>query len=220
MPNKEGLDEATAQSRPRREFCFFGDVEPDSISLEPRNRAVWKLVAEKFAAGYLNTIFVSESLSAASICYPRDSSPPTSSGVMANDPADLMNSSSLSQIESSYVSSRPDDALFGHLTPRHLLEELASLASLLPSSLFTPHDSRREKPLEGLKVMIMHCKEVFDVSSPESLNENERHEQDNRCVRERVLEELMEGEQKARDGQGLGCTFVGVERGMRIGKSR
>lgn len=40
------------------EFLFFGDVEPDSVSLNPRNAAVWAVAAEKIAQGVLNTIFI------------------------------------------------------------------------------------------------------------------------------------------------------------------
>ncbi|KAK4155172.1 hypothetical protein C8A00DRAFT_31969 [Chaetomidium leptoderma] len=41
-----------------REILIFGDVEPDSISLSPRNRQVWKEVAPKIAAGTLAAIFI------------------------------------------------------------------------------------------------------------------------------------------------------------------
>lgn len=40
-----------------REFLFFGDVEPDSIAAEPRNRNVWRSAAEKIPE-QLNTIFI------------------------------------------------------------------------------------------------------------------------------------------------------------------
>ena len=35
------------------------DVEPDSISLKPRNRRVWEEVAWRLAKGILDTVFVS-----------------------------------------------------------------------------------------------------------------------------------------------------------------
>ncbi|KAG9019678.1 3',5'-cyclic-nucleotide phosphodiesterase pde1 [Tulasnella sp. 427] len=41
-----------------REFLFFGDVEPDSISLRPRTRNVWKHAARKIRRRHLNTIFL------------------------------------------------------------------------------------------------------------------------------------------------------------------
>ena len=72
----------------RRELLVFGDVEPDSISLAPRNNRVWIDAAPKIVAGLLAAVF----------------------------------------IECSYDDSQPDETLFGHLNPRHLVAELANLA--------------------------------------------------------------------------------------------
>lgn len=41
-----------------REILIFGDVEPDSVSLSPRNRQVWQEAAPKIAAGKLSAIFI------------------------------------------------------------------------------------------------------------------------------------------------------------------
>ncbi|KAL2136598.1 hypothetical protein VTI74DRAFT_2903 [Chaetomium olivicolor] len=41
-----------------REILMFGDVEPDSVSLSPRNRQVWQEAAPKIAAGNLAAIFI------------------------------------------------------------------------------------------------------------------------------------------------------------------
>ncbi|KAG7291020.1 hypothetical protein NEMBOFW57_001028 [Staphylotrichum longicolle] len=41
-----------------REILIFGDVEPDSVSLSPRNRQVWQEAAPKIAAGNLKAIFI------------------------------------------------------------------------------------------------------------------------------------------------------------------
>ncbi|KAL1894243.1 3',5'-cyclic-nucleotide phosphodiesterase pde1 [Sporothrix stenoceras] len=41
-----------------REVLMFGDVEPDSISLSPRNGLIWQEAAPKIAAGNLAAIFV------------------------------------------------------------------------------------------------------------------------------------------------------------------
>jgi cAMP phosphodiesterase len=40
------------------EVLIFGDVEPDAISLSPRNRKVWTDAAPKIASGLLNAIFI------------------------------------------------------------------------------------------------------------------------------------------------------------------
>lgn len=42
----------------RREVLIFGDVEPDSVSLSPRNLQVWQEAAPKIAAGNLAAIFI------------------------------------------------------------------------------------------------------------------------------------------------------------------
>ncbi|EPE10467.1 camp phosphodiesterase class-ii [Ophiostoma piceae UAMH 11346] len=72
-----------------REVLMFGDVEPDSISLSPRNCLIWQEAAPKIAAGKLSAIFV----------------------------------------ECSYDDSQPLDRLYGHLTPRFVVEEMGSLAA-------------------------------------------------------------------------------------------
>ncbi|KAJ4303996.1 3',5'-cyclic-nucleotide phosphodiesterase pde1 [Collariella sp. IMI 366227] len=41
-----------------REILMFGDVEPDSVSLSPRNRQVWEEAAPKIASGNLTGIFI------------------------------------------------------------------------------------------------------------------------------------------------------------------
>lgn len=41
-----------------KELLMFGDVEPDSVSLSPRNRKVWMEAAPKVVAGVLKGIFI------------------------------------------------------------------------------------------------------------------------------------------------------------------
>lgn len=41
-----------------KELLFFGDVEPDSISLHPRNQYIWAEAARKLALGKLRGIFI------------------------------------------------------------------------------------------------------------------------------------------------------------------
>lgn len=40
------------------EIIVFGDVEPDSISLDPRNARIWDIAAPKIASGSLRAIFI------------------------------------------------------------------------------------------------------------------------------------------------------------------
>lgn len=42
----------------RREVLIFGDVEPDSISLTPRNLLIWQEAAPKVASGTLAAVFI------------------------------------------------------------------------------------------------------------------------------------------------------------------
>ncbi|KAM3499322.1 hypothetical protein MY10362_007411 [Beauveria mimosiformis] len=42
----------------RREILIFGDVEPDSVSLSPRNLHIWQEAAPKIASGNLPAIFI------------------------------------------------------------------------------------------------------------------------------------------------------------------
>ncbi|KAI1359892.1 cAMP phosphodiesterase class-II [Xylaria arbuscula] len=72
-----------------REILIFGDVEPDTMSLSPRNLHIWEEAAPRIANGNLAAIF----------------------------------------IECSYDNSQSDDRLFGHLTPRYLIQELQTLAA-------------------------------------------------------------------------------------------
>jgi len=41
-----------------REIIIFGDVEPDSISMLPRNEQVWAMAAPKIVSGHLTAIFI------------------------------------------------------------------------------------------------------------------------------------------------------------------
>jgi hypothetical protein len=41
-----------------KEVLIFGDVEPDSISLSPRNKHVWSEAAPKIASGQLRGVFI------------------------------------------------------------------------------------------------------------------------------------------------------------------
>ncbi|KAI2621871.1 cAMP phosphodiesterase class-II [Xylaria nigripes] len=70
-----------------REILMFGDVEPDVISLSPRNLSVWQEAATRITNGTLAAIF----------------------------------------IECSYDNSQSDDRLFGHLSPRYVIQEMQAL---------------------------------------------------------------------------------------------
>ncbi|KAI1073863.1 cAMP phosphodiesterases class-II-domain-containing protein [Whalleya microplaca] len=81
-----------------REVLMFGDVEPDSISLSPRNIFIWQEAGPRIAKGNLAAIF----------------------------------------IECSYDDSQTDDRLFGHLTPRYIIQEMRVLAAEVEMARQTP----------------------------------------------------------------------------------
>ncbi|KAL2824150.1 cAMP phosphodiesterases class-II-domain-containing protein [Aspergillus cavernicola] len=94
------------------EIIVFGDVEPDSLSLSPRNRKIWELAAPKIASRQLRAIF----------------------------------------IECSYSDDIEDEFLFGHLCPRHLIEELGVLARFVADAkgLRFPTTGKRKRRSSGL----------------------------------------------------------------------
>jgi hypothetical protein len=60
-PDKDPYDSSAFFIRDhatRTELLIFGDVEPDSIALHPRNHFVWRDAAPKIAAGTLTAIFI------------------------------------------------------------------------------------------------------------------------------------------------------------------
>jgi hypothetical protein len=161
------------------EFIFFGDVEPDSVAVKPKNITVWRAAAPKIPH-ILSTIF----------------------------------------IECSYPAGRPDDVLFGHLSPDHLVQELITLATEVAvarkASKSRPGLRPRKKQrrnsasvaavppealygaLKGLKVYIMHCKDIFSTERP--IN----HVIGNQC------RELLAPHK-------LGVELLTADQGMRIG---
>jgi len=73
-------------------------------------------------------------------------------------------------LESSFPSDRPDNLLFGHLTPKWMMEELRTLAKLV-------NPDQPEIALNGLKVVVTHIKPTLNRDdSPESTIMNELSE--------------------------------------------
>ncbi|KAI1798606.1 cAMP phosphodiesterases class-II-domain-containing protein [Daldinia bambusicola] len=98
-----------------REVLMIGDVEPDSISLSPRNIGVWLEAAPKIATGNLAAIFM----------------------------------------ECSYDDGRMDDMLYGHLSPRYVIQEMQTLAAeverirQIPTKLESIKKRKREMEESG-----------------------------------------------------------------------
>ncbi|KAI3328269.1 cAMP phosphodiesterase class-II [Ustulina deusta] len=94
-----------------REVLIFGDVEPDSMSLSPRNLGIWQEAAPRIANGNLAAIF----------------------------------------IECSYDNSQTDDRLYGHLTPRYVIQEMQALAATVEMARQNPPklESTKKRKREG-----------------------------------------------------------------------
>jgi cAMP phosphodiesterase len=115
-----------------REVLMFGDVEPDSVSLSPRNQGIWQEAAPRIANGNLSAIF----------------------------------------IECSYDNSQTDDRLFGHLTPRYVIQEMRALAAAVeiarqaPSRLDSTKKRKRdvEEAQEIAEGVDTHCRDDRPIS--------------------------------------------------------
>jgi cAMP phosphodiesterase len=129
-------------------------------------------------------------------------------------------------IECSWPLSRPDSQLYGHLNPRHLADELTTLAAEVvsvrrtgqrePSSSTIPCIPRLRKrqkknpiasedlrgSLEGLRVYIIHCKDSMD-SRPDA-----------KPIRELILEQVR----KAVEPKELGVEIFSAVQGNIISK--
>jgi len=170
-----------------REFLFFGDVEPDSVSPKPRTRNVWRVAARKILASHLNTIF----------------------------------------LECSWQSGRPRELLFGHLSPVHVVEELSALAAeillaraphppqvpamltstlsflgfrAISTTLLPVPPKQLEGALQGLTLVIIHCKET-----PEPLPPGQK-------INDVIAQEVRQLVDTAR----LGIAVVAADQGMHI----
>lgn len=117
-------------------------------------------------------------------------------------------------IECSWPSGRPDDLLYGHLNPEHLVAELEVLASELVKARngkakrdsakgdsISPPPLKKQKTggaLDGLRVYVMHCKDTMDCEKP--------------------ISHLIVDQVRALVARkGLGAEIIAAEQGMRIG---
>ncbi|KAM0249396.1 hypothetical protein ACHAP5_002785 [Fusarium lateritium] len=207
-----------------REVLIFGDVEPDSISLSPRNLQIWQEAAPKIAAGNLKAIFIECSYEdsqsndrlfghlkptfvieelhvlAGEIEVVRKMRNETKKrkrmGSIA-DEAPRRNPSVANLATEDPVSpktvkaSTPDYITSGPETPPtpHLATPIAEL-TLNPSESFTSVPATK-RPLEGLKVVIIHVKDRLD---------------DGPDVGDIILEQLNDHERCSQTP--LGCEFV------------
>lgn len=132
-------------------------------------------------------------------------------------------------IECSWPAGRPDEQLYGHLSPEHLVDELAALAAEVtdaraaastPSTTTTAKSShssstasrvaatsdepkrkkrRRSEPLAGLRIYVIHCKDDLERKFSRPICH---------VIRDQV-EELVRA-------KGLGAEVLSAEQGMTI----
>ncbi|KAJ3557464.1 hypothetical protein NM688_g1456 [Phlebia brevispora] len=180
-PDKSATYDSTAffirSDASSQELLFFGDVEPDSVALQPRLRAVWLAAAPKIPQT-LSTLF----------------------------------------IECSFPLGRPDNMLYGHLSPEHLAAELSVLAEevvkhrRISTDNSSPAKRTRKKQrrnpispqdlrgaLTGLRVFITHVKEDLQL-------------QHNRPMHDVIAEQVR----SLVDEQQLGVDIIAASQGMHI----
>jgi cAMP phosphodiesterase len=123
-------------------------------------------------------------------------------------------------IECSWPSGRPNELLYGHLSPEHLLDELVALAAevvkfrrgeqtaLSSRPVRKKHkrnpvsDDELRGALDGVRVYVIHCKDDMtrDFNKP---------------MRDIIVPQVR----ALVEGKGLGAQILAAEQGMRIGAS-
>ncbi|KAA8568808.1 hypothetical protein MFRU_017g00160 [Monilinia fructicola] len=191
------------------EILIWGDVEPDSISSNPRNKQVWIDAAPKIAAGKLKGIFIE--------CSYDDSRPDEmlfghlnpryvieELEVLAAEVERYRDHGGLRYRRGSN-SSPTSDLTY---TQKHMAlrekRELGCRPPLLSSTArknvsggsVSCHDSKGY-PLKGVKVVLIHLKERLD---------------DGEELRDVILREIKEYEEEVK----LGCEFLVSEHGMSV----
>ncbi|CVL07769.1 hypothetical protein FPRO06_02249 [Fusarium proliferatum] len=216
-----------------REVLIFGDVEPDSISLSPRNLHIWQQAAPKIASGNLKAIFIEcsydesqaedrlyghlkpryviEELRALAheVEVERKSHYPepkkrkrmgsTADETPRRNPS-IANLTSEDPVSPRTIkASTPDYVHPGIETPPtpHLASPTAEL-TLNPSDSFTSVP-KIKRPLEGLKVVIIHVKDRLD---------------DGPNVGNTILKQLHNFESETESP--LGCEFIISHSGQSI----
>ncbi|KAF8964116.1 cyclic-AMP phosphodiesterase [Flammula alnicola] len=121
-------------------------------------------------------------------------------------------------IECSWPSGRKDDLLFGHLTPEHLVDELAALATeVVKHRQTTTQSETRRRPLRkrqkrnsltpadlkdalaGVRIYIIHCKDDMNSDS-------------DRPIRDVIVDQVR----RIVEDKGLGAKILAAEQGARI----
>lgn len=125
-------------------------------------------------------------------------------------------------IECSWLSDTPDDELYGHLTPIHLVDELTALATevIMTRKTRTKDDDNETRPvrkkskanpispeslvgaLDGVRIIIIHCKDGKQPAYSQPINQ---------VIRDEVHKLVY--------AKGLGAEILAADQGMRLGVS-
>lgn len=170
----------------RKEIIIFGDVEPDSISRQPRNQRVWEIAAPKIANGVLGAIFIecsySDSVDDAflygHLC-PRHLI--TELSILASKTEEIQESKAKFSGEGKQGGARSGKSSFKKISPQSTLMRTATTSS---ESKAEPGPLR----LAGLVIYIIHIKESVTGGPPPD---------------EQILQELR----TQAEGAKLGCDF-------------
>lgn len=197
-----------------REILIFGDVEPDAISLCPRNYTIWQEAAPKIAAGLLSGIFIECSYNdtqSDKILFghlaPRHLivELQTLAEMVIEEKKKLAEKAGKKRKRlSSHAASgrtrasRHGDSIAIHSTNGNgedympgVLHEEPSASDMSP---VTPVAKSDDAPLKGVKVVIIHVKDSM---------------QDGPLVGDSILADLNGHEARLlKEGRRLGCSFV------------
>lgn len=194
-----------------REMLIFGDVEPDSISLSPRNHIVWAEAAPKVAAGLLQGIFIECSYNdtqSDNILFghlaPRHliAELQTLADMVGekkkelNDKAAKKRKRMSSRLSSGRTRSQRDaSSKASHWSPGAGESPMHAIVQEEPGpeEAESLPPSKVEAPLKGIKIIIIHVKDSMLDGPPVGVS---------------ILQDLNAHETRlAREGRGLGCSF-------------
>lgn len=198
----------------RREVLIFGDVEPDSLSLSPRNFLIWQDAAPKIIAGSLRAIFIECSYDDSRTddrlfghlkpVYVIEELRALASEVKQVRQARSLESKKRKRVSDAMASRRRSIPKWATLTEDAVspktydtAEDLISddLPTPMPTNQLPFRDVESIRQLEGLKIVLIHVKDKLT---------------DDEDVAITILRELRQHEQEVQ----LGCEFIIAEPGQ------
>lgn len=215
----------------KKDVLFFGDVEPDSISQQPRNVKVWAHAAQRFANHKLNTVFLECSFPAShpteflyghlSVAHVFDELRTLARSVVAE--RKRIRARQQRRNPSRLPMTQIEGVTGGSFTRK--LFHLPQIPALHTSER-TIKNEELQGSLAGLSVVIIHVKTAlfpsFQATPNSSATSNETNSKeklehsithvDPRSMQDRILDELNEAEQQ----NGYGVRFIIAKQGMRI----